>query len=289
MRLITAFSLALALQAPLLASADRPSSASIDTSRKDKVVLSHEFRRGQSFSFTTTASQTIESLDGIESVKADSRVTLPVVYEVQRTEADGSAVLTLSAAGANVSATANGRAVALGSFVDSLRSSRVTRAIRRDGTIAETTGTLPSDSSQARTSAFVADLLAMHWVQFPAEPLAIGESWLQSIPLQLDDTTGKLNGSINARYTLVGFSGQNAVIDATYEAEVEGSLTEGSAGARTVRVSGRGRGEGYVLFDPQGGVVVESGSRLGLVNTFTETNGIRRVLSISSQASTRRN
>jgi len=260
----------------------------IDTTRSDKVRLAYSFSRGQSTSYTLVASQVSEGLLGTDGSITDLKLNVPVTFEVQRMTDGGDAMVAATASPSVVSFTNGGRDIPADPIVSALRSARLSYVVGNDGTVKERSGTAPADTAGAGSGAFVSDALSYLWVQFPQEELAIGATWMQVIPMSLNDERANMSANISVRYTLAGFASvggrEHAVIDVAYNTAIDGRTGgAASASARSLVITGRGEGEGYVLFDHRAGTVTETGLRSGLVITTTENNGFRTMRTFSTE------
>lgn len=273
--------------APLRAAIPAP--AAIDAASTDKVTLRYKFAKGQTLQFNTTARQTISAVGSSTSL-SESRVTLPSLFEVQEVTATGGAEMTLAIRSPNIALTSNGQPVNVSNLVKSISSSQAQRTLLAEGTIVNPTPVGERDATTSEAAAFVNDLLAMQWPEFPSEPMSIGTQWLQTIPMAVTDDTGRVDATANVRYTLKGFSKSNrniAVIGVTYETEANGSVPTPGSNSTSALVS-RGRGDGFLLFDMQAGLVNETEYRLGIVNVVVSPVGARTTLTVESTARTTR-
>lgn len=282
LQLITALALSLIAAD---AFAERP--ANIDTTRTDSISLAYRLARGDSHNHVFTAQMETEGLEGPSSQRSAVRLNIPVTYEVQSVDGAGTALVATSLRTPEVSFSVNGQAQSATALANTFRSARLTQSVARDGTIVERTGRFAATTpSEAFVTGFVSDSLAVHWVQFPQEAVNIGDSWLQIIPMDMHDAENNLSATVSVRYTLSGFAssgtGEVAVIDAQYTTAIDGQMI-GDSG-RSVRVVGRGHGEGYLLFDYREGRIHELGLQNGVVITATENNGQRSVTAFSSNA-----
>ncbi len=71
----------------------------------------------------------------------------------------------------------------------------------------------------------------------------------------------------------------------TYETEANGSVPTAGSNSTSALVS-RGRGDGFLLFDMQAGLVTETEYRLGIVNVVVSPVGARTTLTVESTART---
>lgn len=264
--------------------AERP--AEVDTSRTSEIQLGYAFERGNAESHVLDAHMTAEALDsGTREPAWELILSLPLSYEVQSVNDAGNALVATSLGSPTVTRRENGVNVDTGSVLQGLRAARITATVAPNGSVVDrSTGTSePGDRTDA--VAWLADILAYHMPQFPQEPIVVGDSWLQAINHSQDD----LVTSVTIRYTLAGFAdhpiGNVAVIDATYTTTVEGQTTV--SGTAMQRIVGRGSGEGYLLFDHEGGRIVESGLRNGVVITSSTHAGHRTMMAFNERASTR--
>ena len=267
-----------------------PGASAIDSARTDKVSLRYKFTKGQTLQFTTTARQSISAVGSSNSL-SESRVTLPSVFEVQELSADGTAEMVLAVRSPSIQLTSDGRAVNVANLTKSIGGAQARRTLLADGTLVNPTAVGDRSPETGEAAAFINDLLAMQWPQFPTEPVAVGTQWLQTIPMAVTDDTGRVDATANVRYTLKGLQKSNrniAVIAVSYETAANGSVPTPGSNSTSSLVS-RGRGEGYLLFDLQAGQVVETEYRLGIVNVVVTPVGARTTLTVESTARTTRN
>lgn len=264
------------------AHAERPSQ--LDTTRSDRVTLQYSFERGAARTFVLQAEERIEGLDGTSGDVTDFVVTAPVLWEVQNIDAEGVAEVAMSVAAIEPSLTVDGEAESTREIVEALAAARFSLRLRRSGDNEEFTASVGRDSSRADAGAFVSDLLRSAWVEFPAEPVGIGDSWLQTIPLAMSDVENRISATLTVRYTLVGFALVNeveqAVIDAELTTVIDGQQPLGNDLA--MRIIGRGNGDGYIVFDHRAGAITEVGADNGLILTFIDPADQRTALAISS-------
>jgi hypothetical protein len=266
-----------------------PAAAAIDSTSTNKVTLRYKFAKGQTLQFNTTARQTISSVGSSTSL-SESRITLPSLFEVQEVTPAGGADMTLAIRSPNISLVSNGQPVDVRNLVKSISASQVQRTLLAEGTMVNAAPVGERDATTSDATAFVNDLLAMQWPEFPSDPMSIGTQWLQTIPMAVTDDTGRVDATANLRYTLKGFAKANrniAVISVAYETAANGSVPTAGSNSTSALVS-RGRGEGYLLFDMQAGLVTETEYRLGIVNVVVNPVGARTTLTVDSTARTTR-
>ncbi len=271
------------------AAAERP--AEIDTSRSDHVSLRYSFERGASQAFALDASTVSEGLEGTRGTVTEFTISMPVTYEVQTVDDAGVATVATSLRAPVMSLTVGGESEGVRGISEVIRAARLTHQIAADGTLVERSGEIEPDDTAADASSFLTDTLALAWVDFPQESVAIGDSWLQIVPMQMNDSETALMANVSVRYTMAGFALVNgvehAVIDAEYTTTIDGQLNAGAQGVRSLRVVGRGRGEGYIIFDHRAGRAAEVHLDNGVVFTATESNGFRTSESVVSHTTLR--
>jgi hypothetical protein len=256
-----------------VANADRPSA--IDATRSERVLLQHLFARGNTKTYQLVATQSIAPV-ARDNTPTDVRMSLTFSQEVQNVAPDGSATVGTTLSDPSLDTDLQNRRVFEATWAR-LRGLRTTTRLQSDGTMLENLGGGTSDFGALDPSGTVVDLLTMTRVEFPREPVAIGESWLQTIPLSVSTADGSIMATAAARYTLAGyapFAGREvAVIDAIYDTTIEGAISFSNQ-AREVLI-GRGHGSGYLLFDVRAGEVLQVGVNNGVVLTRTDISGGR--------------
>lgn len=280
-----AFLLCLGL-APAAAYAERP--AQIDTTRNDSVQLAYRFSRGASQAWSLTLQQSVEGLQNTRQASAEVQLSGTIRYEVQSVDPAGVATITTTVANPQVVVRTNGSTTSAAPLASVVRAARVSQRIRPDGTSEERTQLPDNDPTGADTTATLTDLMSLLWVQFPAEQLRVGDSWVQTVPSYSHDPQNGINGTISIRYTFTGYAlhrgSEHLVLDAIVESALDGTRQPSGANAQSARIVGRGHGTAYVLFHAGRGQVAEVGYDHGFVLTITEQNGRRAVQTIRSQA-----
>lgn len=262
---------------PVAPEADAERPVAIDSTRSDRVQLQHRFTRGQTQTYQLVAAQRISPVTR-DPVVTDVRMSLTFSQEVQNVAPDGSATVGTTLSNPALETDVQSRRVFEAAWAR-LRGLRSTTRVEPDGTLLENLGGAMTDFGALDPSGTVVDLITMTRVEFPREAVAIGESWLQTIPLSVSTADSSIVATASARYTLVGyapFAGREvAVIDATYDTSVEGAVSF-SNHARELLI-GRGHGSGYLLFDVGAGEVLEIGVTNGVVLTRTDISGARSI------------
>lgn len=289
-RLLLAALPGLALLAPLPSApayAERP--AQIDATRTQPLLLQWRYTRGQSATYGITADVAVEDLRQSDTVTSSASVALSLRSEVQSVDAQGTASLALSLGDPTVSLVSPRRDDAPSVVSAALRGARVNFSARPDGTVQERTGLPGSDRTHPNPSAWVSDLIALAWVQFPGEQVRVGDSWVQILPMSQDSgTDGRVAASFTVEYTFTGYAlhagREHIVIDARYSAAVDGNVPFAGTTDQTATLVGRGDGEGYLLFDAAAGSLSEIGLRLGFVLTQTDPTGLRTSRAVTSNA-----
>jgi hypothetical protein len=248
----------------------------VTTTRTTPVALQYRLQRGQSARYTITGSQIREGLEGTPGNVSTFSFTIPYTWEVQSVDDAGRALVASSLTSPNLSWVVNGESEDTRGIADGILSARLTHRVSPTGSVSERSGTIDTNIVTPDAGTFLADSLAASWIEFPEQPVGIGDSWLQTVPLEMGSAGPELVALIEVRYTLTGFVGEStAVIDAVYSTQIDGTLPATTQGGRGLRVVGRGQGEGYVLFNTAAGVVNEVSLRSGMVLTATENSGRR--------------
>lgn len=248
----------------------------ITTTREAPVALQYRLQRGQSARYSLTGSQTREGLEGTPGNVSTFSFTIPYTWEVQSVDDAGRALVASSLTSPELSWVVNGDPESTSEIAAGILGARLTHRVTRAGSVTERSGTINTNAVTPDAGTFLADALAASWIEFPEQPVRIGDSWLQTVPLEMGAAGPELVAIIEVRYTLTGFAGDSiAVIDAAYTTEIDGSLPATTQGGRGLRVVGRGQGEGYVLFNTSAGIVNEVSLRSGMVLTATENSGRR--------------
>ena len=287
-RLAFLIALPLVLVLPVAASAQRPTEVSTDGG---EVALSYAFARGASLPFAATVALDMEALDSTpRRMRVD--IAMPATFEVQSVSDAGQALVAASVRNVQVTATTGTRQTNLGDVASLLQSFRTSLTLSADGTVIERTGFqvrgTPRREDATIQIAFF-DAISTVWPQFPTEPVAVGDSWLQVFPDASHDPDNDLSSTLTVRYTMAGFvdvgGRRQALVDVAVTRQIDGQVTDGAG--RGSRVVGRGQGEGYIIFDYQRGRLSEQQISAGWVTTITETNGSRSQFAVRSDVSFR--
>jgi hypothetical protein len=107
-------------------------------------------------------------------------------------------------------------------------------------------------------------------VEFPEGPVAIGDSWTQDFPLQLDQPGMQLTTAVTARYTFLGYAQVDTHTSAVLQTDVQVTLsgTFDEMGIPT-SVQGSGTGSGYTYFDNDAGTLLTGSMDLNLSTQIT--------------------
>lgn len=266
-----------------VAEAERP--VSIDATRSERVLLHHIFARGNTKTFQIVATQSITPVSS-ENAPTDVRMSLTFSQEVQNVAPDGSATVGTTLSNPSFETDLQSRRLFEATWAR-LRGLRTTTRLQTDGTMLENLGGGTGDFGALDPSGTVVDLLTMTRVEFPGEPVAIGESWTQSIPLSVSTADGSIHATAAARYTFAGYSPfagrEVAVIDATYDTTIEGTLTFSDQAHEDL--VGRGQGSGYILFDARAGEILQVEVTDGVVLSRTDISGARSTFTSQMTAS----
>jgi hypothetical protein len=268
--------LAASAATPSPAHAERP--AQIDDQRAGTTSFGHTLTRGQTRQLAISATQTVEAVEGRQVPTNTMALEARVQLEVQSVLDGGGAQLSASFSPDTLRIEEGPIPVELAAFLNSVSGTRFSFSVAPNGTFGDRTGQFRREPSRADTGAFIIDALALSWIQFPAEPVAIGDSWLQSVPLTMGLDVPEVQASISVRYTLAGFvlhaGREHALLDATFATVIDGAQTPAGSDIATVIV-GRGLGEGYVIYDVVNGRMAEQSIENGLVITYTDGSGAR--------------
>ncbi len=260
----------------------------VDTEREGEVELRYQFARGNSTSYVLEANFQSEGLEGTYGERVGVQLTMPLTFEVQSVDANDVALIATSLRSPAFTVTEQGEPASSSSMVASLRDARLSQSVSSDGTVSERSGVFTINNNRdAFALGFIADVLAIRWAQFPREAVSIGESWLQVIPMDINEPNGAIAATISVRYTMVGYvPGANiAVIDTEYSTAVDGTVE--SPEGRSSRLTGRGDGTGYILFDIGAHRITEMSFSSGLVLATVQNNGARSMLGFREEATLR--
>lgn len=265
---------------PSAAVAGRPEV--IDTTASD-VTLSYRFARGDAMTYTASVTADAEYFQGTDGLLYAYTAGFALTYEVQSVSDTGTALIATLIRSVDVNMTVDGEPLDAPDVEAEIRSRRRTRSVAADGTLLDRTGEEEEVELTQQEEFAVGvdrqceDALLMMWPQLPTEAIGPGDSWLQVVPLSGHRPGKGFSDTATVRYTLAGFADEGgrrvAVIDAEIVLTVDGDVTSDTG--HSLRVVGRGNGTGYILFDVQGGRVLEFGSSEGAVVTGTLSSGPR--------------
>jgi hypothetical protein len=220
---------------------------------------------------------TLEALGDNPTPPLTFSLSVPWTQEVQSIAANGAASLAQTIGEPAFRVTAGQTRQDLTQSRTRLRTARVTLRVAPNGSILEQLSSIQSDAPIFDPSSVTTDLIAMSRIEFPQEPISVGESWIQVVPMSLSASDGSIQGSIQVRYTLAGYASwrgrEVAVFDGELTARMDGALSY--ANLTSDALVGRGSGASWVLFDVQRQEVLEMGFQQGLVLTRTPVSGAR--------------
>ena len=277
-RSLSLFALTLVLSVGATASAERP--GDVDASREAPTALSNQFERSDARTFMVNLDISVEGLSmRDDAVEAEGSV--PVQTEVLRVDEDGVAEIAVSIDRPQLTILDSEESVDVGDAIAALQATRLTRSIRSDGHLVDTTGQIADEGTGAPIAATVADVMSLIWIELPGEEVSVGDTWVQTAPMWIGADSASLRAEQQLRYTLAGFAtlptGEVAVIDFTIDERVSGEVPLDDEGLQTMQVSGRGTGSGYVLFNVAGGYTQEVGLETGSVVVYEDSAGTQYI------------
>lgn len=231
------------------AAAERPEN--IDTSRSDTTQFAYQFSRGQVLSNPWTFHERVEGLDGTAGGVWNVTLTMLVRNEIQTVDSAGVASVATSLSDIAGTVEMYGEDIDVAELAPVFEAARISLNVDQHGNASDRRDQVGIMPVGPDLSTDVPDMLRLLWVNYPIEPVSIGNSWLGTIPMADHDPESGLTSTVVARYTLAGFaageSGELAVLDIDYTIEMTGSRDLSNDGTRMVQIVGRGNGQGHAL------------------------------------------
>jgi hypothetical protein len=97
--------------------------------------------------------------------------------------------------------------------------------------------------------------------EFPEKGVKIGEGWRQDIPLKMAHGPIKMEMNFGVRYNFLGYATVNKTRLAVFKMNIELKIAGSPAGVmpeQSIKLSGEGKGLGYLYFDQGAGAVYQS-------------------------------
>lgn len=282
------FATGVALVALLAASeavAERPTN--IDTSRSDTTSFAYALSRGQVITQPWSYHARVEALDGTAGGVTIADLTMTVRHEVQSVDGDGIASVSTSLSGPTGAIVSDAYGdVDMDAATTVFEAARMSTSLDAHGNVSDRRDQMGYIPDGPDLSSDVPDMLRMLWFNYPTEPVAIGDSWLGTIPMSAHEPEEGFSSTIVARYTLAGFASvgdaEVAVLDIDYTFEAEGSIETAPNSGTMLQILTRGNGDGYALVTPSTGRIHEFGARMGSVYTVTFPTGRRAIIASST-------
>lgn len=254
---------ALALAATATATPTPPKK--IDTDVKTPQVFRYKFKPGDTQRYDTVMAQAIK-MDGANSgmppVDTTSTIKATMRTKTESVDPEGAATLTTTYDALELAITQNGVQVdksQVAPLEDMLRgmTSRSQMTDRGEPRDVKIDG--QDQGMKQLTESMKSALVGTNPV-FPDKGLKPGESWAQKIPMNLAQGGLKLTINFDVKYTFLGFAHVGEVRTAIFRTDVESSMNDdaNALGNARFKVSGAGKGLGYLYFDPSRGTVVKS-------------------------------
>jgi hypothetical protein len=138
-----------------------------------------------------------------------------------------------------------------------------------------------TDPMMQQMSSMVEQSMGQMPVQFPEGPVNIGDTWMQEVPLGLDQMGMELDTSATSTNTFLGWANVDdlncALIQSDVTVSLSGTFTE--QGMETT-ATGTGTGTGYTYFDNAAGKVIRATMDLTM-NTNISVSGMEMDQSIN--------
>lgn len=254
---------ALALASTAVATPTPPKK--IDTDVKAPQVFRYKFKPGDTQRYDTNMAQAIKmdaANSGMPPMDTTSTIKATMRTKIESVDPDGSALLTTTYDSLELAIVQNGVQVDKAQVAPleemlkgvSSRSKMTDRGEPRDVKLDG------QDQGMKQLTESMKSALVGTQPVFPEKGLKPGESWLQKIPMNLAQGGLKLTINFDVKYTFLGFANVGETRTAIFRTDVESSMNDdaNALGNAKFKVSGAGKGLGYLYFDPIRGTVIKS-------------------------------
>ena len=229
----------------------------VDPSLTDAATFRYQYVEGTSdtYRMDMTQQMTMSGL-GMGNATTEMQMIMDTVQACQGVDEAGVGTIEQTLQNTRVNLTVNGQSVPAGDVAGMIDGLTMTLQMSPTGTIIDSEIGNVADPQLAQMVSTLEDSFGQMTLEFPENELAVGGTWTQELPFDMDQPGMDMDTSTTANYTFLGWAtaegAQVAVIQTTVTVTLSGTFTEMGI---TTTATGTGSGQGYTYFDNAGGKI----------------------------------
>lgn len=256
----------------------------LDTARSDEFSLLHNFQRGQSQSFNLSVNVGVDA-PASPFLLASYRLEAPFRVEVLARTENEHGQLAWTFGQHRLRVLDSVRAAESERLQSGFSGLRLTRVLTTTGEIMEASLAGSPRQIPFSPSQLIADLSTLIVPALPAEPVRIGDSWVQEYPLTIGQQDSNITAAVVARYEVKGVAmvgGREAlIISSDYQYRISGVIVQDDGSDRELSSTLRGQGTGWLALNTSNAQVIEHHFETGLAMMLTQAGSARGTILIS--------
>lgn len=278
----------MAFTASALAQPKAPSK--LDTSEKEAQVFRYTHKANASKFYKTHQTQSISTDSMGGKITTEFKLGMTTTMKTRKVLPDGVAVIETSYDTFNIDFIQNGTKLSaeqtkpLGEMFKKIRS---TSKLSARGEPQDQQYEDVEPGMRQMTESLKGSMVGLMPI-FPEQPVKIGDSWKQKIPLDVVQGPIKIAMLFNVQYTFLGFTKVKSRRVGVFKADV-GVTVNDKPGNDAIKLSlkGKGKGNGFCYFDQKAGELIQSELELEqTVNMNIEASGDAQSLKIGTRSMT---
>lgn len=264
----------------------------LDTSRTDEVSLVHGFSRGSAQAYDLTVDVGMET-PASPFLLRSYRLQVPFRIEVVALTENQHGQVAWTFGQPNIRLPRGVRYDEGERLRSGFQGLRVTRVLTPTGEVMETSVSGNPRRIPFSPSQVAADFSSLVVPALPAEPVRLGDSWVQEYPLTISHQDSDINAAVVARYEVIGFSmvgGREALIASVdYSFRTSGVIQQDDGSDRDLSTTLRGQGTGWLALETSSSRVLRHEFEAGIAMMLNQAGTSRGeiVIALSGTASMR--
>ena len=223
----------------------------VDPALTDAATLRYQYAVGTSDTYRMEMRQqmTMSGL-GMGNAETNMVMSMDTAQAVQSVDEAGNGTILQTLGNTTVELLVNGQEVPAGELGTMVNGLSMTIQVSPRGEVLDSQLGDVSDPQLAQMVGMLEDSFTQMTLELPEEEVAIGHTWTQDLPFDMDQPGMDLDTSTTATYTFLGWALVEgtplAVLQSNVQIALSGSFAEMGM---TTTAAGTGSGQGYTYFD----------------------------------------
>ena len=236
---------------PALAQGQPAMPVPVDPALTDAATLRYQYAVGTADTYRMEMRQqmTMSGL-GMGNAETSMVMSMDTTQAVQSVDEGGNGTILQTLGNTTVELLVNGQPVPAGDLGGMVNGLTMTIQVTPRGEMLDSQLGEVSDPQLAQMVGMLEDSFTQMTLELPEEEVAIGHTWSQDLPFDMDQPGMDLDTSTTATYTFVGWAQVDgaslAVLQSNVQIALSGTFAEMGM---TTTASGTGAGQGYTYFD----------------------------------------